>query len=165
MTRFLSVGGMSYVWPVLLAPHLDRIVNNEVLSNLYSSYALDSEDKNFTTLNTNNEQDLQSSHQLTGRCSVSATSKIVDVTFPTRSAFTELDLLLEVFFPRFFNCYELSISANRSLLRDKLHNLAGIMFDGMFPFHQDAKTVADILAVLFIKLGCVRELLKKDGLN
>ncbi|KAH3744557.1 serine acetyltransferase [Pelomyxa schiedti] len=213
---------MTYVWPVPLAPFLDTIASDDVLSALQRSYDADSEDRRFTSLVAASSlapQSSSSSSSVLGGCAVTTTvqppppastaptpsetaqpppspavapvvgledtpngssevslrqlhstkssssSSITRyVTFPTRTTFTELDLLMEVMWPRFYNCYELCVPQNKALLREKLYHLAGVMFDGMFPYHQDVSVVSTMLGTLFLQFGVIRELLKKDVL-
>ncbi|KAH3757036.1 serine acetyltransferase [Pelomyxa schiedti] len=167
---------MSYVWPVPLAPHLDTIVSSDVIASLQRSYELDSADQRFTSLvaSAASVSPARIVQQGDGRdpvlremqsSRVTASSNMGRyVTFPLRITFTELDLLMEIMWPRFYNCCELAVLGNKPLLREKLNHLAGVMFDGIFPYHQDVLSVVGMVVVVFLKLGEIRELLKKDVL-
>eukprot|EP01105_Mastigella_eilhardi_P023337 TRINITY_DN5863_c0_g1_i1.p1 TRINITY_DN5863_c0_g1~~TRINITY_DN5863_c0_g1_i1.p1 ORF type:complete len:398 (+),score=120.84 TRINITY_DN5863_c0_g1_i1:144-1196(+) len=171
--------GRQQLCHIRFAPLLDSVVTDAAISDLHKSYKQDKQnDPGFTTLNTERVPtgltpmpEVQPAKEVKPSdltlspkpCDITQ-SPFYNITFPSRSTFTECDLLNQIFFPRFWNCHPMARAENKPLLRDKLMTLACVMFNGIYPYCQDAEKVTAVLAQLFAGFGRLRELIKKDVL-
>lgn len=82
------------------------------------------------------------------------------LVFAEREYFKELDLLNQIFFPRFWN--QPDLPGNQTLLQTKLMGLAGIMAGSIAPYVQNQMPVNKIIKHIIDKLPAVRNRLKED---
>ena len=69
------------------------------------------------------------------------------ISFPPRKTCDEYQLLQEIFFPKYFNCFAISVRANKSLLKNKIAHLGWTVLCGVKAYCKDisVKPVGDLL--------------------
>lgn len=58
------------------------------------------------------------------------------IAFPPRKTCDEYQLIQEVFFPKYFNCFVTSLRENKSLLKAKIAQLDWIVYCGIRPYYR-----------------------------
>ena len=71
------------------------------------------------------------------------------ICFPPRKTCDEYQLIQEVFFPKYFNCYVISLRENKALLKAKLAQLGWIVYCGIKPYYKTP--CFDVVNTLLLK--------------
>lgn len=69
------------------------------------------------------------------------------IAFPPRKTCNEYQLLQELFFPKYFNCFAISVRENKALLKAKLAHFGWIVLSGIKPYYKEPcfNVVEDLL--------------------